>query len=198
MKIGIINYGVGNIFSLKNALFSLKVEAGIIQYPREIKKYDKIILPGVGAFAHCMKELEKSNLKNELLRCVHDGKYLLGICVGMQMLFDSSVESEYFEGLALIKGTVKKINTKNKIPHIGWNVVSLKKENFLLKTPDWFYFVHSYCCVPQDETQTIGTTQYGADIVSIVHHKNLYGCQFHPEKSHLAGINFLKKFCLSL
>ena len=199
-KIGIVYYNVGNMASLVNAFYQIDVKVELITNHNEIKKFDKIILPGVGHFKTAFDNLKKKKYIYELNNFIKKkNKYLLGICVGMQMMFDFSEEGSV-EGLGWIKGNVKKFdeNKKNiKIPHIGWNSVEIKNSNKLLNdipNKSDFYFVHTYkvqdnlhkdiCC----QTKNIET------FTSIIKKNNLYGVQFHPEKSHSAGLKLLKNF----
>jgi len=199
--IAIIDYGVGNLFSLVCSFKAIGVDAVVTSDPEIIKKADKLILPGVGAFEDAVLKLKQSGLGELVCRLAKDGKPLMGICLGMQLLFEKSYEYGEYEGLGLIKGEIVPMKgrlPKNlKIPHIGWNALDIKKENPIFKYingGDCVYFVHSFYGVNCDET-LIATTEYGAEITAAVADKNIYGCQFHPEKSGTVGLNILKAFC---
>jgi len=194
--IAIIDYGAGNLFSVKNALDYLNIQNMITDNPQAMKQADKLILPGVGAFPMAMKKLRESNLIDvikEQAKC----KPLLGICLGMQLLFEESFEFERTEGLGLIKGKVDKIVTEYKIPHMGYNELELNVSSPLLEgieQRDWVYFVHSY--MAYTATQNVAAyCEYGGKIPAMVQdHKYVYGAQFHPEKSGDTGIHILKNF----
>jgi imidazole glycerol-phosphate synthase subunit HisH len=195
----IIDYGMGNLFSVKNALDAIGAESIISDNPEDLEKADKIILPGVGAFPDGMKNLKKRGfievLKKEVL---NNKKPFLGICLGMQLLATDSEEHKLTKGLGWINGHVKKFNVDNnfRIPHMGWNDVFVKKENPLFganKTPV-FYFVHSYHIVPNDLSVILATCNYGEEFVAAIQKDNVFGVQFHPEKSQKCGLEFLKNF----
>jgi glutamine amidotransferase len=201
--IGIIDYNVGNLASVYNAFKLLGKDAQIVQDPDKFKNYDKLILPGVGAFGDAMDHL-KSNAADEAIKSyAKSGKYMMGICLGMQMLFDSSEEFGYSEGLGLIDGKViafdkDKMNMEDhKIPHMGWNKMFCKKDKLFegINNDPYLYFVHSYHAICEDR-YTIGKTIYGYEFVSAVKNDNVYGFQPHPEKSHQNGLNILKNFIL--
>lgn len=201
--IGILNYGVGNIKAFSNILKSLGFDFKVIESGEEILNVDKLILPGVGSFDSVMEKLEHANVMDELYRfALKEKRPILGVCVGMQILADSSEEGQK-RGLGWIKGKVKKFNfssleTKPMIPQIGWNEVLIKKQNCnLLKNLDTnphFYFLHSYYFECEDQANVIAATDYGFEFCSAVNHENIYGTQFHPEKSHHNGIQLLKNF----
>ena len=200
--IAIVDYGVGNLFSLSSSLKLVGAEAVVTSDAEVIRSADKIILPGVGAFRDAAQKLKDSGLREVVLSEAKSGKPLMGICLGMQLLFEKSYEYGEYEGLGLIKGSVKPIAdyvTKDyKIPHIGWNSLTFKGEkNPVFKhinEGDFVYFVHSYCAVDCDGA-LIATTEYGAQITAAVAKDNVYGMQFHPEKSGNVGMNILKAFC---
>ncbi len=199
--IAIIDYGVGNLFSLVCSFKAIGAEAVVTGDPEIIKKADKLILPGVGAFEDAILKLKQSGLGELVCRLAKEGKPLMGICLGMQLLFEKSFEYGEYEGLGLIKGEIVpmkgRLPENLKIPHIGWNALNIKKENPLFKYingGDCVYFVHSFYGVNCDE-ELIATTEYGAEITAAVANKNVYGCQFHPEKSGTVGLNILKAFC---
>ena len=208
MYVGIIDYGSGNIrsvfksFEKAASLVSSKVKIKVINNCKELKELEKIVLPGVGAFADCMKGLKnKPGLLGAIKRKVlEDKKPFLGICVGMQLLANSSSEYGYTEGLSWIDGEVNsiKITQKNiKIPHMGWNSILFETDHPLLKNikkDEDFYFVHSYKFNVKNNDFVLAKTNYGSDITAIVIKDNILGTQFHPEKSQIAGIQFIKNF----
>lgn len=197
----IIDYGVGNLFSLKSSFAAINVEAIVSSDKDVILNADRIILPGVGAFEDASQKLRDSGLDVVLKECAKKGTPIMGICLGMQMLFDRSYENGCFEGLGLIKGEVRPIKEvipeDYKIPQIGWNALDFKNESPIfkyIKEGDYVYFVHSFYATNCDES-LIATTNYGADLTAAVQSKNVYGCQFHPEKSGDVGLRILKAFC---
>ena len=198
--ITIIDYGVGNLFSLKSSFAALGAEVQVTSNPEAILNASKIILPGVGAFEDASNKLHKTGLDEVLKKCAEKGTPIMGICLGMQMLFDKSYENGCFNGLGLIKGEVRAIKevipADLKIPQIGWNALDIKKESPIfkyIKNGDYVYFVHSYYATNCDES-VIATTNYGAPLTAAVQYKNVYGCQFHPEKSGDVGLRILKAF----
>lgn len=199
--IAIIDYGVGNLFSLVSSLKAVGAEATITGDIDTIKKADKLILPGVGAFGDAAQKLKGTGLFDVVINEAKNGKPLLGICLGMQLLFEKSYEYGCHEGLGLIKGTVVPMEGKLleslKIPHIGWNALHFKKESPVFKyinDGDCVYFVHSFYAEGCGDA-LIATTEYGKDITAAVQKDNVYGCQFHPEKSGNVGLSILKAFC---
>ncbi len=200
--IAIVDYGVGNLFSLKSSFSAIGADTIITPDPDVIKKADKILLPGVGAFGDAAEKLKKSGLGDLIIDEVKKGKPLLGICLGMQLLFEKSYEYGEHEGLGLIKGEIRPISDvipkDLKIPHIGWNALSFKGDISPIfkniKDGDFVYFVHSYYGTNCKEN-TIATTEYGAELTASVQNKNVFGCQFHPEKSGNVGLNILRGFC---
>ena len=199
--IAIIDYGVGNLFSLTSSFKYVGADVTVTSDPEEIKKADKIILPGVGAFGDAIKKLKDTGLDKIVIEEANNGKPLMGICLGMQLLFEKSYEYGEHNGLGLLKGSVvpmeNYMDKSLKIPHIGWNALSIKKESPLfkyLKNGDHVYFVHSYFAKDCDES-LLATTEYGKELTAAVAYKNVYGCQFHPEKSGDIGLKILKAFC---
>lgn len=201
--IAIIDYGVGNLFSLCSSLQSIGAEAVVTPDPDTIRTADRIILPGVGAFADAAEKLRATGLDQVLLEEAARGKKIMGICLGMQMLFEESFEYGIHKGLGLIPGRVVPmagyIPEGLKIPHIGWNPLILKGEEKhpLLKyveEGDCVYFVHSYFATDCAES-VIATAEYGKELTAAVARGNVMGCQFHPEKSGRVGLNILKAFC---
>lgn len=198
--VAIIDYNMGNLASVYNACKLIGVKADIVSDPSKVKEYDRVILPGVGAFADAMENLETTGMKSAVLEFAASGKPMIGICLGMQLLFDSSEEFGLNKGLGLIPGKVvafdkSKMDMENhKVPHIGWNKLFHKDSKLFdgLENP-YLYFVHSFHVVTEDK-YTIGTTHYGYDFTSSVQKDNIYGFQPHPEKSHDNGIKILKNF----
>jgi len=198
--VAIIDYNMGNLASVYNALKLIGVEAKIVKNPNDLDKFDKVILPGVGAFKDAMDHLEQTGMKSAVLDFAATNKPLIGICLGMQLLFESSQEFGNSKGLGLIKGEVvafdktKMDMDEHKIPHVGWNKLFCKPNKLFENLEDpYLYFVHSYHAVCDDK-YVIGTTHYGYDFVSAVQNGNIYGFQPHPEKSHDNGIQILKNF----
>ncbi len=196
--IAIIDYGVGNLFSLTSSFKAIGEEVIITSDVETIKNADKLILPGVGAFGDASKKLFESGLDKVILEEVKRGKPLLGVCLGMQMLFTESHEFGVYKGLGLIDGKVVYIDlpSEYKIPHIGWNALHFKSKSPILKyinEKDFVYFVHSFHAV-DCEKSVVATTDYGKEITAIVQYGNVYGCQFHPEKSGDVGLKILKAF----
>ena len=199
--ISIIDYGVGNLFSLRSSLRAIGIDADYTGNPAEIRKADKLILPGVGAFRDAREALRSTGLDRVVQEEAGKGKPLMGICLGMQMLFDRSYEYGEYEGLGLIPGEIVpmegRIPKDLPIPHIGWNELMLKQPSPLMKNTangDDVYFVHSYYAETSAE-YVIATTDYGVEMTAAVQKDNVYGCQFHPEKSSEVGLSILKAFC---
>lgn len=199
--VGIIDYGVGNLFSLKSSLSFLGVNAEIVNSEASIAKCDRLILPGVGAFGDAAKALRESKLDKTVIKAAKEGTPLLGICLGMQLLFEKGLEFGVHEGLGLIPGQVvpiKPLIGENKIPHIGWNQLFLSesKGDIYKYTPDkeFVYFVHSFHADCPEEYIT-ARTEYGAMLTASVQNGNVMGAQYHPEKSGDAGLLILKSFC---
>ena len=198
--VAIVDYGVGNLFSLKSSLGSIGADVVVTSNPDEMRSADRILLPGVGAFEDAAKKLFDSGLAEVIIEQASKGKKLLGICLGMQLLFEKSFEYGEHKGLGLIKGEIRPIKDvipqDLKIPHIGWNSLEFTKENELfkyIKNGDFVYFVHSFYATCCDES-VIATAEYGAPLTAAVANKNVYGCQFHPEKSGEVGLKILKAF----
>ena len=199
--IAIVDYGVGNLFSLKSSLHMLGAQAVVTGDEAEIAKADRIILPGVGAFGDAAKKLRETGMDQAVLREAAAGKPLMGICLGMQLLFEKSYEYGEHEGLGLIKGNVigmeETLPPNLKIPHIGWNALHFTREHALwkyIKNGDFVYFVHSFYGVDCEDS-VIATSEYGKEITAAVAMDNVMGCQFHPEKSGEVGLKILKAFC---
>ena len=199
--IAIIDYGVGNLFSLSCSLASIGQEAVVSGDKEVISRADKIILPGVGAFSDAAKKLMSSGLGQVVKDEATKGKPILGICLGMQLLFEKSYEFGEYEGLGLLKGVIRPISevcpNGIKIPHIGWNPLIFTKPSPLfgrIKDRECVYFVHSYHATDCDES-VIAVTEYGAMLTAASADKNIFGCQFHPEKSGKTGLSILRAFC---
>ena len=198
-KIVIIDYGMGNLRNVQRGFERIGIEAKLTRNQREIESASAIVLPGVGAFKDCMKNLEKYGLIEPLLRSIEEGKPYLGICLGLQILFSESEEFGSHKGLGLIKGRVVKFkpDPEHKVPHMGWNTVEIEREVPILQgigNGDFFYFVHSYYVAPE-EAQWISTlTYYGKPFVSSISKGNISGTQFHPEKSQQKGLRILENF----
>lgn len=192
--IGIINYGVGNIGSLQNALTFLGLQSNLSKNPDELSQYKALILPGVGAFPPAMEKLNDSGLVPFLRDWVKEKRPLLGICLGMQLLMTASEENGLTPGLGLISGQVVKLKDSPRSIHIGWNTVSPRNSNDLIPGEGYAYFVHSYACQLDNVETVIGETTYGVSFASVVRSGNVIGVQFHPEKSQKFGLAFLKRF----
>lgn len=199
--VAVIDYGVGNLFSLLSSLKAIGADAVITNDVDTIKNADRIILPGVGAFEDAAKKLFESGLHDVIIEEAKNGKPLMGICLGMQLLFERSFEYGEHRGLGLIKGDIMgfdgKIDKSLKIPQIGWNALKFDKKDCPLwkyiKEGDYVYFVHSYFAELSDATAS--SSEYGIEFTAAVSDGNIYGCQFHPEKSGDVGLNILRGFC---
>jgi len=199
--IAIIDYGVGNLFSLKSSFAAIGQEAAVTNDPEEIRRADRVILPGVGAFRDAAEKLRASGMDRVVKDEAAKGKPLLGICLGMQLLFEKSFEYGEHEGLGLLQGEIRpiaeRIPSGLKIPQMGWNSLRILKESPLLKFTregEYVYFVHSYSAVNCEEN-LLAVTNYGTALTACVGKDNVFGCQFHPEKSGEVGLRMLKAFC---
>ena len=198
-EVVIINYGTGNIYSITSALNKLNYKVKVTGRPDEIVKSDIVILPGVGSFDPAMDQLHQTQLIPYLKSWVNENKPLLGICLGLQLLFESSDEGDK-KGLGLLKGHVYKLpsNQGERIPHMGWSLLNQQHECPLIEAKEknnWMYFVHSYSAVPSDQSDLAASTKFGQrDVTAIVWKRRLGACQFHPEKSSKAGERLLKKW----
>jgi len=198
--IAIIDYGMGNIHSVQKALEIMQAQTKVTSSPGDIMSSDKLVLPGVGAFDDAMKQLNKGNLVSVIKEEIKNNKPFLGICLGMQLLFEASEEAMQAKGMGLLKGVVKKFRNEKglKVPHMGWNQLNIKNKNCpLLKGLEdkvAVYFCHSYYPEPEDEAIVATTTDYGIDFASSVWKDNIYGVQFHPEKSQEIGLKILRNF----
>lgn len=198
--VAIVDYGVGNLFSLKCSFAAIGADAVVTDDAKVLEAADCILLPGVGAFEDSIKKLHDSGLDTVLKQLASSGKPLMGICLGMQLLFEKSYEYGIHQGLGLIKGEVRPIRdvapVNLKVPHIGWNALDIKRDSPLLKnikSGDCVYFVHSYYATDCEES-VIATTEYGAPLTAAVQSGNIMGCQFHPEKSGEVGLSILRAF----
>ena len=199
--VAIVDYGVGNLFSLVSSLRAVGQQAVVTGEAEVIRRADRVILPGVGAFGDAVEKLNASGLKQPVLDCARSGRPLMGICLGMQMLFEKSLEFGEHEGLGLLRGQVVPmcgaLPSGLKIPHIGWNALHFKGESPLFKyvqEGECVYFVHSYFAAGCDDS-LVASTRYGLELTAAVQRDNVFGCQFHPEKSGPVGLNILKAFC---
>ena len=197
--VGIIDYGVGNLFSLRSSFRAIGEAAFVSSDPAELEKADRLVLPGVGAFEDAASKLRASGLDGFVRQQAAAGKPLLGICLGMQMLFEKSYEYGEHEGLGLLKGQVVpmagRIDPALKIPHMGWNALEVKQGRLLAEVDgQHVYFVHSFYA-EGCEASLAAVTEYGIPITAAVEQGNIFGCQFHPEKSGNVGLSILRKFC---
>ena len=197
MSIAIIDYGVGNLRSVEKAFTSQGIDAIVTSDEQILRKADKLVLPGVGAFAACMDGLRKHNFDRLVIEAAQSGKPIIGLCVGLQMMFDEGHEFGIHKGLGLLPGKVVRFPEGIHVPHIGWNQVEFKQDHPIFRgLPEnpFFYFVHSYYCLPDDPTCILGETDYGQTYASICGRDNIVGVQFHPEKSQGMGLRLLKNF----
>jgi imidazole glycerol-phosphate synthase subunit HisH len=196
-RVAIIDYGVGNLRSVEKAFEATGCSATVTSDERELMGAERLVLPGVGAFGACMRELKKRGFDTLVRERVKAGVPLLGVCVGMQMLFEESEEFGITEGLGFLSGRVRRFADCLLVPQVGWNQVRARRAHPLLdglEASPFFYFVHSYYCDPADEGIVLGETEYGSAYASIVARRNICGVQFHPEKSQTAGLRLLKNF----
>lgn len=193
----VVDYGMGNLASVKKAFEYCSAEVLLSSKPKDIENASAVILPGVGAFAAAMRNLDSAGLIDPIKKSVAAGKPFMGICLGYQLIFSSSTEMEYCEGLDIIHGDVVKFDVSLKIPHIGWNEVKKEKESIFLEginDGDHFYFVHSYYPKLQDPTDAALSSDYEIDFVSAVCRDNVFASQFHPEKSQEKGLRIIQNF----
>lgn len=195
-EIVIIDYGMGNLHSVSKAVEAVGAVPIVTADKKIIAAAEKIILPGVGAFGDCMKNLQATGLVPELIKHIKSGKGFLGICLGMQLLFESSEESPGVAGLGIFKGAVKRLTTEHKVPHMGWNRLKLKAASPLTAAADgsYVYFVHSFHAVPEDSNIITAVCDYGTEITAAVGRDNIQALQFHPEKSGEVGLKMLQAF----
>jgi glutamine amidotransferase len=194
VRVAIFDYGSGNLFSLKAALERLGAEVEIITKLENVGRFDGLVLPGVGNFDPAIKSIK--DYRNELDKAIKSGMPMLGICLGMEMLFNRSEEGR-LKGLSILDGDVIMLPKKVKIPHMGWNnlkIVGASKLLQGLKDNSWVYFVHSYRAKPRDKHVVVANSDYGVEFPAVIEHENLFGTQFHPEKSGDVGAVMLKNF----
>lgn len=195
--IAIIDYGAGNIKSLQFALTRLNLDSCLTTDQQTIQESDAVILPGVGAFGGAMETLKQQDLVEPIKETVQQGKPLLGICLGMQLLYDKSYEDGEWEGFGFFQGAVNRISDQVKVPHMGWNTLEHQNETALLKNiaeNDYVYFVHSYAVTDYAARDLLSSANYGGTVPAIVQRENVYGMQFHPEKSGKTGLQLLQNF----
>lgn len=197
--ISIVDYGMGNLRSVQKAFERLGVAAQIVTRPEQIQAAEKLVLPGVGAFRDAIHELQRQELVEPIKAHIHADKPFLGICLGLQMLFDVSYEDGEWPGLGVLPGKVVRFNEhpELKVPHMGWNQLEVVGEPRILKDiprDSYFYFVHSYFVYPMDESVIAARTDYGTRFVSMIARNNLFATQFHPEKSQAVGLKLLNNF----
>lgn len=196
--IALIDYGISNLRSVQKAFQHLDTQVTLVDTPEQLAQAERLILPGVGAFPAGMKGLQERGLIDPLKQAARDGKPLIGICLGMQLLFESSDEMGETEGLDLLPGHVTRMASSGlKIPHMGWNQLDMVSQHPLvydLVSGSYAYFVHSYAVYPDDQGIVLATTDYGGPFASIVGHGNVCGLQFHPEKSQAVGLKLLRNF----
>lgn len=198
--IAVIDYGLGNLRSVSKALESIGASVEVTSDPKKMLEAKGLVLPGVGAFYHGMRNLEKLDIIPAIKKNIKEGKPFLGICLGLQLLFTETQEHGTHKGLNIIKGKVKKFTGNMKIPHMGWNQIKCKAQNEKCKIFEgindnsYFYFVHSYYVEPEDKNIIAARTSYGVEFISAIRKDNLWGVQFHPEKSSDLGLKILKNF----
>jgi glutamine amidotransferase len=196
-RVAIIDYGVGNLRSVEKAFHASGCEAVVSADERVLRAAERLVLPGVGAFRACMNALGGRGFDGLVRERVAEGTPLLGVCVGMQMLFDESEEFGHTQGLGLLRGRVRRFPAALRVPQVGWNQVSWRRAHPLaagIADLSFFYFVHSFFCETSDGGDSLGETEYGLDYASVVARGNVCGVQFHPEKSQAAGLRLLKNF----
>jgi imidazole glycerol-phosphate synthase subunit HisH len=196
-RVAIIDYGVGNLRSVEKAFAATGQDAIVTSNEQELRKAERLVLPGVGAFAACMSALHQYGLADLVCERVNEGAPLLGVCVGMQMLFEESDEFGRSGGLGILRGRVRRFSDNLIVPQVGWNRIHQHRQHPLFSgivDDSFFYFVHSYFCEPADRELIVGETSYGRNYASVVASKNVCGVQFHPEKSQAVGLKMLANF----
>jgi glutamine amidotransferase len=199
-RVAIIDYGVGNLRSVEKAFAATGVKAIVSSDESELQRADRLVLPGVGAFAACISALCERGLDRLVRERVSAGTPLLGVCVGMQMLFEESEEFGTTRGLGFLLGRVRRFSDELVVPHVGWNQIKQRTNHSLfaeIEDEAFFYFVHSYYCAPAQSAVTIGETEYRMSYASVVAHENVCGVQFHPEKSQAVGLQMLHNFAMN-
>ncbi len=195
--IAIVDYGMGNLRSVTNAFRTLGGDVVVTRKKEVIKSSDAIVLPGVGAFGKCIENLKKFELFDLIKELLMNDKIYLGICLGMQTLFESSEEAPGVEGMGIIKGSVRKFNGAIKVPHMGWNSIEIQRGTAdifkHINNGEFFYFVHSYYCTPEEDV-TATKTPYSFEFTSSIQKNHLFACQFHPEKSQRSGLRVIRNF----
>lgn len=196
-RIGIIDYGMGNLRSVQKGFEKVGYKAEISDKAEDLSCFDCLVLPGVGAFGEAVARIRDLGIDNLIQDYIETERCVLGICLGMQLMFTTSYEYGEHEGLDIIPGNVMKLSDSVKVPHMGWNSVSMRPDVPLFKDIEdgsMFYFVHSFYCDPTDDSWTVGTSNYGFEFTCAVGQGNVWGFQFHPEKSSLLGLRILKNF----
>jgi len=195
--IAIVDYGMGNLRSVEKGFLKVGVDARIVSNPKAVDDARAVVLPGVGAFRDCMRNLKEKSLIESVLRSIQKGKPYLGICLGLQILFTESEEFGIYKGLDILKGKVMRFRLTLKVPHMGWNKVRILRRPPLfedIQDQAFFYFVHSFYVVPDDNDIVATTTEYGISFASMVWKENIFATQFHPEKSQETGLKVLRNF----
>jgi glutamine amidotransferase len=195
--IAIVDYGMGNLRSVEKGFLKVGVDARVVRDPQAVDDADAVVLPGVGAFRDCIRNLAQTSMTESIMRSIQKGKPYLGICLGLQVLFSESEEFGIYKGLDVFKGKVVRFQIDLKVPHMGWNNVKILRRPPIfdgIQDESFFYFVHSYYVVPDDTAAVSTTTDYGITFTSMVWKDNIFATQFHPEKSQESGLRILKNF----
>jgi len=195
--IAIVDYGMGNLRSVEKGFLKVGVDARVVREPQAVDDADAVVLPGVGAFRDCIRNLAQTSMTESIMRSIQKGKPYLGICLGLQILFTESEEFGIYKGLDVFKGRVVRFQIDFKVPHMGWNNVKILRRTPIfdgIQDESFFYFVHSYYVVPDDTAVISTTTDYGTTFTSMVWKDNIFATQFHPEKSQESGLRILKNF----
>ena len=195
--IAIVDYGMGNLRSVEKGFLKVGVDARVVREPQAVDDADAVVLPGVGAFRDCIRNLAQTSMTESIMRSIRKGKPYLGICLGLQVLFSESEEFGIYKGLDVFKGKVVRFQIDLKVPHMGWNNVKILRRPPIfdgIQDESFFYFVHSYYVVPDDTAAISTTTDYGITFTSMVWKDNIFATQFHPEKSQETGLRILKNF----
>jgi imidazole glycerol-phosphate synthase subunit HisH len=195
--IAIVDYGMGNLRSVEKGFLKVGVDAKVVRDPKGVDDASGVVLPGVGAFKDCMRNLERISLTDSIIRSIQKGKPYLGLCLGLQVLFTESEEFGVYRGLDILPGKVVRFRINLKVPHMGWNTVKFLKRPPIFSGIDdesYFYFVHSYYVAPDNTDAIAGTTEYGIPFTSMIWKDNVFATQFHPEKSQETGLKILKNF----